>query len=111
MKLGQGGAACLATKISLGWELYTKEHHLRLMPKRNIKVHAALDTIPTKARQFSLRKWWHLLRILRSITLVVSRAYGMFTRLKHALRQAQVRRVQLSTSVQEKLSAWSQIVH
>ena len=55
-KLGKVDAAWSTKKKVLGWELDTKEHHLRLTPKREIKVCAALDVIPDEARQVSLRK-------------------------------------------------------
>ena len=79
--LGQGDAAWSTKKTVLGWELNTKEHHLRLTPKRELKVRAALNVIPTKARQVSLRKRRHLLGLLRSITPAIAGAHGMFTRL------------------------------
>ena len=96
----------MTTKTFLGWDHSTKEHHLRLTHKHKLKVRAALDAIPTKARQVSLRNWWHLLGFLRRITLAVSGAQGMFMRLQHALRQAWGRLVPLSTAVHDELSAW-----
>ena len=55
-KLGQGGAAWSTKTTVLGWELDIKEHHLRLTPKRELKVCAALDAIPSEAHQASLHK-------------------------------------------------------
>ena len=63
-KLGQGGAAWSTKKTVLGWDLNTKEHHLRLTPKRELKVRVDLDTIPSEAQQVSVRKWRHLLGLL-----------------------------------------------
>ena len=54
--LGQGGTAWSTKKPVLGWELKTKDHHLRLTSKREIKVRAALDAIPAEAHQVSLLK-------------------------------------------------------
>ena len=79
------------------------------MPKRKIKVRAVLDAIPAALHQVSLRKWWHLLGLLRSITLAVSGAKGTFTRLQHTLHQARGIWVQLSSTVHNELSAWHQI--
>ena len=109
--LRQGDDVWSKTKTVLVWELENKEYHLRLTPKRELKVRAALGAIPTKARQVSFRKWWHLLGILRSVHLAVAGAQGMFTRLLHALWQAQGRRVTLSTTVHDELSAWRQLIH
>ena len=108
--MGKGDAAWSTTKTVLGWELDTKYDHLILISKRELKVRAALDPIPTKARQVSLRKWRHLLGIFRSVTLAVVRAQGMFVRLQHALWQARGGRVLLSTVVHDELSAWRQLV-
>ena len=94
----------------LGWELDTKEHHIRITPNIEEKVRAALAAIPATAHQVSLRKWRHLLGLMRSITLDVPRAHGMFTRLPHNLRQAHGRRVLLLSAVQGKLSAWIHLV-
>ena len=81
MKLGQGDVACSRKKTVLGWEIDTKEHHLRLTPKRELKMPVALNAIPSEAHQFSLTKWRHLLELLRSITPAISGEHGMFTRL------------------------------
>ena len=83
-----------------------KKHHLRLTPKRELKFRAALDAIPAKARQVSLRKWRHLLGLLPIIIPDVAGAQGVFTCLEHALQQARGRQFQLSPAVQDKLSAW-----
>ena len=109
-KLGQGDTAWSNKKKLMGWELNTKEHHLRLTPKRDLKVRAALDTIPSEACQVSLRKWWHLLCILRSITPSVYGAQGMFKLLQNKLQQARGRQVQMSPAFQDELSAWRQLV-
>ena len=66
---------------------------------------ATLDVIPAKARQVSLRKWWHLLGILISIAPDVAGVPGVLTRLQHALRQAWGRRVPLLPTVPDKLGA------
>ena len=44
-------------KTVLGWVLDTKDHHLKLTSKRNLKLRVALDAISTKASQVSLSKW------------------------------------------------------
>ena len=104
MKLGQGDVACSRKKTVLGWEIDTKEHHLRLTPKRNLKVRMALDMIPAEAHQVSLRKLGHLLGLLRSIAPAVAGAQGMFTRLQHALQHPWGRRLQLSPPVQDAVA-------
>ena len=106
----QGDAAQSTKKTVLGWYLNILEHHLRLTTKRPRKVRRALDEIPAAAHQVSLRKWWHLLGLLCSVTPAVARLQGMFTRLHNALQQARVRRVQLFPTVHDELSAWRQLV-
>ena len=86
--LRKGGAAWSTNKMVMGWDLDTLENQLRLMPKHERKVRAPFDTILAAAHQVSLRKWRHLLGLLRSFTPDVAGAQGMFTRIQHALRQA-----------------------
>ena len=50
-KLGQGDAAWLTKKTVMGWEINTKEHHLRLTLKRKLKVRAVV------ANHFSPSPW------------------------------------------------------
>ena len=83
--LRQGYAVWSTMKTVMGWEINTKEHHLRLTPKQESKVCAALDTISAAAHQVSLLKWRHILGIPSSIAPAVAGAQGMFTRLQHAL--------------------------
>ena len=78
-KLGQGDGACSTWKTVLGWDLDTISHLLRLPPRRQDKVAAALAAIPRKSRTTSLRKWMKLLGMLRIITLSIAGLRGMFT--------------------------------
>ena len=80
------------------------------MPNRECKVRAALEAITAVAHPVFLRKWRHLLGILRSITLAISGAHGMFKCLHHALHQARGKQVLLSMAVYDDLSAWRQLV-
>ena len=73
-------------------------------------MRAPLDAFPTAVYQVFFCKWKNLLGLLRSITPAVAGAHGMFTRLKHALRQVCGRWVHLSPAVQDNLSVWSQCV-
>ena len=70
----------------------------------------ALDEIPTAAHHVYICKWKHILGLLQSITTAVSRQHGMLMRLQQTLWQACGRRVQLSTPIQDELSAFFQIV-
>ena len=54
--MSQVDSAWSTKKTVLGWEPDNKEHHLRLTPKCELKVSAALDAIPAKALQVSLCK-------------------------------------------------------
>ena len=109
-KLSQGDSTWYTKKRVLGWGIDTKEHHLRLTPRQDIKLRAALDASAASAHQVSLRKWRHILGLVHSITLSVAGAHCMFTFLQHALCQARGRQVTLSTAVQYELSTWRHIV-
>ena len=65
--LGQGDGEWSTRKTVLGWDLYTIAHLLRLPPRQQEKVSAALAAIPRKACTTSLRKWCKLLGLLRGI--------------------------------------------
>ena len=62
--LVQGYGAWSTHKMVLRWDLYTISHLLRLSPRQQEKVAAALVAIPRKARTTSLCKWWKLLRLM-----------------------------------------------
>ena len=54
-KLGQGDETQSTLKTVLGWYIVTISHLLRLPPRRQEKVMAALAAIPRKANSTSLR--------------------------------------------------------
>ena len=54
--IGQGDSTCSTKNMLLGWELDTKEHHLRITPNREITVRAALDATHNAKHQVSLHK-------------------------------------------------------
>ena len=87
-KLGQGDGAWYTWKTVLGWYLDTIYHLLRLPPRRQDNVAAALADIPRKVRTTSLHKWRKLLGLLCSIIPAVTGLRGMFTRVQHALKRA-----------------------
>ena len=72
-----GGSNWLTNNTVLGWELDTKEHHLRLTPNQENKVRSALETIPAAAHQVSFPKWRNLFGLLRSITPAVSGSHAV----------------------------------
>ena len=78
-KLGQVNGAWSTRKTVLRWDLETISHLLRLPPRQQIKVLAALPVISRKARTTSLRKWRKLLGLLCSITPDVAVLRDMFT--------------------------------
>ena len=80
-------------------------HLLRLTPRKQEKVAAALASIPRKAHSTSLNKWRKLMGLLHSITPSVSVSRGMFTQVQHALKKAAGRHIKLTTDVHDKLEA------
>ena len=109
-KLGQENGAWSTQKIVLGWDIDTINHLLRLPPRRQENVAAALEAIPRKAHSTSLGKWRKILGLLRSITTAIARSRGMFTRVQHALKRVTGRHVQLTADVYDDLKAWRELV-
>ena len=106
-KLGQGDGSRSTLKTVLGWDLDTISHLIRLPPRRQEKVAAALSSavaaIPRKAHSTSMHKWRNLLGLLRSITPAISGSRGMFTRVQYDLKIPTRRHVQLSADVHDEM--------
>ena len=92
-------------------------HLLRLPPRQQEKVEAALAAITRKAHSTSLPKWRKLLGLLRrllgllfGITPAVSRSRGMFTQVQHTLKRETRRHAQLTADVKNELEAWRKLV-
>ena len=97
-------------KTVAGWDLDTIANLLRLPPRRQDKVAAALAAIPRKAHYTSLRKLRKLLGLLRSITSAVAGSRGMFIQVQHALKRATGSHIQLTSDVHNELEAWYKLV-
>ena len=90
----------------VGGNLNNVAKFIRLPPKRQAKVHTALEAISPASHNNSLRKWRKLLGILRSITPAIEGSQGMSTLVKHALTKAAGQHVHLPADVNDKINAW-----
>ena len=95
----------------LVWNLDTISQLLRVLPKRQAKVHTALEATPPQAAHSTLlRKWRKLLGLLWSITSAVAGSWVIFARVQHSLTKTVGRHVHLTVYVHYELDMWHDLV-
>ena len=109
-KLRKGDNAWITKKVILGWTIDTAKQVITIPEDRKSSLLDLLDTAPPSASQFSRRRWHKLLGTLRSTVPAIAGAAGMFTRLQHALKRANGRRIILTTPVQKESTVWRHVV-
>jgi hypothetical protein len=85
-KLLKGDATWATRKTVLGWVLDTVDKTIQLPPHRIDRLHSILAGIPGTQRRTSTKKWQQVVGELRSMTLAVPGARGLFCSLQEALR-------------------------
>ena len=109
-KLGQGYGAWSTRNMVIRWDLDMIANLLRLPPRQQDKLLAALEAIPRKARTTPQKKWRKFLGLLHSITLAFAGSRGMFTRVQHSLKRAAGSHLKLITDVHGELQVWCKLV-
>ena len=66
--------------------------------------------IPSIAARVLKKKWYRLLGIFRIVVPEISGSQGMFSRLQHALKAVDTRRVKLNPHVHDELNLWRHFV-
>jgi hypothetical protein len=85
-KLLKGDGAWAMCKHILGWLVDTVASTLKLPPHHRVRLQELLDKIPPMQQQVSVAKWHRILGELRSMTLAIPGACGLFSHIQAALR-------------------------
>lgn len=86
-KLRQGDAAWSTQKEVLGWLIDTESMTLRLTPRRRDRLHALLHKeLPRSRKRLPVKEFHRILGELRSMSVALPGARGLFSVLQEALR-------------------------
>jgi hypothetical protein len=85
-KMLQGDADWSSCKTILGWLIDTTAMTISLTPRRLERLSCLLASIPLTQKRTSVKRWHQLLGELRSMTLAIPGARGLFSQLQEALR-------------------------
>ena len=103
-KLDAGDCSWSTCQVLLGWIVDTINMTITLPPHRVERLHEILSAIPRSQRRISVDKWHRVLGELRSMTLALPGARGLFSQMQEALRHVKGKRVALSKGVHEALA-------
>jgi hypothetical protein len=84
-KLLKGDGAWATCKHILGWLVDMVASMLELLPHRHVRLQELLDEIPPTQKRISVAKWHRMLGELRSMTLAIPGARGLFSHIQAAL--------------------------
>ena len=87
-KLRKGDATWNTRKQILGWLVDTIASTLELPPHRRERFFELLAEIPSSQKRVSLKKWHRVLGELRSMTIALPGARGLFSHIQAALKTA-----------------------
>ena len=103
-KLRKGDASWATCKKVLGWIIDTTAMTIHLPQRRVDRLEEILESIPRSQRRTSLKKWHKVLGELRSMTLAIPGARGLFSELQHAFKdRPAAHRLKLSKGVHDAL--------
>ena len=85
-KCRKGDATWATRKIVLGWLLDTLQLTVELPPHRITRLHDILASIRPTQRRIATKTWHKILGELRSMTLAIPGARGLFSTLQEAFR-------------------------
>jgi hypothetical protein len=109
-KLQKGDACWSTTKQMLGWLIDTVQATVTLPPHRIERLHTIIHSISPSQRRVSLQKWHKILGELRSMSLAIPGARGLFSHLQAALqaRNLDKGRIRVSANIRANLQdfAW-----
>jgi hypothetical protein len=102
-KLAKGDAAWSTCKKLLGWIVDSSSMTLTLPPRRLQRLAELLDDIPPAQKRLSRDKWHQLLGELRSMSLALPGARGLFSHLQQAIHTASGNRLRLTKAFHQAL--------
>jgi hypothetical protein len=102
-KLRQGDARWSTLKKVLGWLIDSVAMTITLPPRRLTRLANLLASIPITQRRLSLKKWHVILGELRSMSLALPGARGLFSSLQAALRSSDGKRLRLDKGFHDSL--------
>ena len=101
-KLRKGDACWSTRKVILGWLIATLAGTIQLPSPRYERLCTLLDSIGPNQKRVSVKSWQKLLGELRSMTLAIPGARGLFSTLQHALKPShtgKLSRVRITSDV------------
>lgn len=103
-KLAQGDAAWATSKTVLGWLLDTQSQTITLPPRRHQRLLDLLDSYPRRRSKIPFTEWRKTLGELRSMSLALPGARGLFSLLQQALSHPTAdQRVRLTACIHDIL--------
>ena len=102
-KLLTGDAAWATTKTILGWLIDTQTMTLELPPRRQLRLGMILQQLPRTKRSIPIKDWHRILGELRSMSLALPGARGLFSLLQEAFRHRTQGRLPLSPALHDVL--------
>lgn len=103
-KLRKGDCSWSTIKLVLGWIVNTVAMTVELPQHRQERLGAILSSIPPSQKRIGVKKWHKLLGELRSMSLALPGAKGMFGMLQEALRSLDKRsRIALKKGVHQSI--------
>jgi hypothetical protein len=109
-KLDKGDASWKTRHTILGWELDTMSNTITLPCHRKERLIEILDSIPAHKKRIGITKWHTVLGELRSMSLALPGARGLFSFLQTALQHQHGHRVPLTRDTHQALRDFRWIV-
>ena len=108
-KLQKGDCSWTTTKTILGWDIDTDAMTLSLTPRRAQRLRDILKDIPLTQKRMSVTTWHKILGELRSMSLALPGARGLFSHLQEALRHVKGKRINITKSIHSTLEEFRYI--
>ena len=103
-KLDAGGCMWYTCKTLLGWLVGIANMTLSLPPHQVERLKYILDEIPPTQQRISIDKWHRMMGELRSMTMALPGARGLFSHIQEALSHVKGKRLKLTSGVHNALA-------
>ena len=102
-KMAKGDASWHTKKEALGWDWGATTRTLQMTPKRVDKALSLLEAV-LLCKRVSVKRWQHVLGVLRSLQPGMAGSDGHFSLLQHALYAPIDGRIRLTPDIKEQLA-------